>query len=184
MSEYSGGGAIFGATGGVMEAAVRTAYHFITNEAPPPLLYDLEPIRGLQGIKSAELDIPGVGKVRIAVVSGMANARQLLQRIKDGTELFHFVEFMACPGGCISGGGQPKSSLPPSDQDRMARSEAIYSIDEQLTLRLSHENPELRTMYARHFNDEPNGSIAHDLLHIHDGEYRDRSMNLAAKRSG
>ena len=186
MSEYSGGGAIFGATGGVMEAAVRSAYCFITNEAPPPLLYDLEPIRGLKGIKSAKLEVPIIGTVRVAVVSGMDNANQLLQRIKDGTESFHFIEFMACPGGCISGGGQPKSSLPPSDKVRAARTGAIYSIDERMTLRLCHENPELMAMYDEnngYLQGGPNGHEAHEFLHIHDGEYRDRSMNLVAKRS-
>ena len=184
MSEYSGGGAIFGATGGVMEAAVRSAYCYITNEAPPPLLYNLEPIRGLKGIKSAELEVPTVGKVRVAVVSGMDNANQLLQRVKDGSEQFHFIEFMACPGGCINGGGQPKSSLPPSDKVRVARSEAIYSIDERMTLRLCHENPELNAMYDNYLEGEPNGHKAHELLHIHEGGYRDRSKNLVAKRSG
>ena len=182
MRDYSGAGAIFGATGGVMEAAVRSAYCFITKETPPPLLYDLEPVRGLKGIKSAELDVPTVGKVRVAVVSGMDNANQLLQRVKDGSEQFHFIEFMACPGGCISGGGQPKSALPPSDKVRVARTEAIYSIDERLTLRLSHENPELLAMYKSYLGEVPNGHEAHEFLHIHEGGYRDRSKNLVAKR--
>jgi len=180
MSDYSGGGAIFGVTGGVMEAAVRTAYCLITKEAPPELLFDLEPIRGLKGIKSAELDIPSVGKVRIAVVSGLANAKELLKQIKNGSEQFHFVEVMACPGGCISGGGQPKSSIPPSDKDRVARTNALYSIDERLTLRLSHENPELITLY-NDFIGEANGTTAHELMHTH--HYEDRSMRLVAKKT-
>ena len=181
LSEYSGGGAIFGATGGVMEAAVRTAYWMITKEAPPELLYDLQPIRGLSGIKSAELEVPTVGKIRVAVVSGMANANEVIKRIKDGTETWHFVEFMACPGGCISGGGQPLTSLPPSDSVRKARTSAIYSIDEQRTLRLCHENPEIKAIYADYLG-EPNGELAHELLHAHKGDYKDRSGNLVAKK--
>jgi len=181
LSEYSGGGAIFGVTGGVMEAAVRTAYCLITEEKDPPaLLYDLGPIRGLEGIKSAELDVPTVGKVRVAVVSGLDNANKLLSRVKSGAEQFHFIEVMACPGGCISGGGQPKSSLPPSDKDRVARTNALYTIDERLTLRLSHENPELKALYKDYFDDEPNGHIAHKLLHT--DHYEDRSMRLVAKK--
>ncbi len=180
FSEYSGGGAIFGATGGVMEAAVRTAYCLISGEKEPPqLLYDLEPIRGLKGIKSVELDIPKIGNVRVAVVAGMENADEVLKRVKDGSEPFHFIEFMACPGGCISGGGQPKSSLPPLDSVRVARSNAVYSIDEKSTLRLSHENPELKALYQDYLG-EPNGHLAHELLHTR--EYHDRSTNLVAKK--
>ena len=184
MSEYSGAGAIFGATGGVMEAAVRTAYHFITGEKEiPPLLYDLEPVRGLTGIKSAKLDVPGVGEVRIAVVAGMDNANELLKRVKDGSEEFHFIEFMACPGGCNSGGGQPKTSLTPSDQVRRTRIAALYTIDNEIKLRLSHENQEIQTLYKDYIG-EPNGHLAHELLHVHEGGYQDRSGNLVAKRSG
>ena len=180
MSEYSGAGAIFGATGGVMEAAVRSAYHFITGEKEiPPLLYDLEPIRGLAGVKSAKLDVPGVGELRIAVVSGMANSKKVLQQVKEEPGTWHFIEFMACPGGCIGGGGQPKSSLPPVNPVRKARTEAIYSIDERSTLRLSHENSEILTLYEEYL--EPN-HLAHSLLHIHDGGYKDRSVNLTAKK--
>ena len=178
MSEYSGGGAIFGATGGVMEAAVRTAYFMITGENPPESLYKLEPIRGLSGIKSAELDIPTVGKVRIAVVVGMANANKALAKIKDGSADWHFVEFMACPGGCISGGGQPKSSLPPSDADRIARSNALYTIDEKATLRLCHENQEIKSLYAGFLSDE---HLPHELLHTH--HYEDRSKHFHPKKS-
>jgi NADH-quinone oxidoreductase subunit G len=170
-----------------MEAAARTAYFYITGENPPKLLYDLEPVRGLTGIKSATLPVPGVGDIRIAVVSGMANAKIVLEQIKaeiksgkSSADLsWHFVEFMACPGGCISGGGQPKTSLTPSDQVRTARTNAIYSIDEKMTLRLSHENPELQTLYKEYIG-EPNGHLAHELLHTHG--YEDRSMHLVAKK--
>jgi len=195
MSEYSGGGAIFGCTGGVMEAAARTAYHFVTGAGKdeiPELLYNFEPIRGLKGIKSAKLDVPGVGELRVAVATGLANAKELMGRVKKNLDerkvnpdvelLFHFIEVMACPGGCISGGGQPKSSLPPSDIVRTARSNALYTIDERLTLRLSHENAELLALYKAYLPEGPNGHEAHEFLHIHDGEYRDRSGNLVAKR--
>ena len=179
MSEYSGAGAIFGATGGVMEAAVRTAYFYITGENPPKSLYELVPVRGLAGIKSANLDVPGVGEIRIAVVSGMANAKKVLEQLKNAPDSWHFMEFMACPGGCISGGGQPKSSIPPSDPVRAARTNAIYSIDERMTLRLSHENQEIQTLYKEYLEETPNGHIAHELLHTH--HYEDRSMRLIAK---
>ena len=179
LSEYSGGGAIFGATGGVMEAAVRTAYFMITGENPPAALYDLQPIRGLDGIKSAELEIPTIGKVRIAVVAGMANANKVLEQVKNGSEQWHFIEFMACPGGCISGGGQPKSSLPPSDSDRLARIGALYTIDEKSTLRLCHENHEIKTLYEKYL--DPSEHLAHELLHTKG--YEDRSMRLVAKKS-
>ncbi len=179
MSEYSGAGAIFGATGGVMEAAVRTAYSLITGEKPPALLYDLEPIRGLAGIKSAKLDVPGVGEVRVAVVAGMENAKHVLKRVKDGSESWHFIEFMACPGGCNSGGGQPKTSLTPSDQVREARIGALYAIDNKRELRLCHENPEIQALYKDYLG-EPNGHLAHELLHTH--HYEDRSMHLVAKK--
>ena len=179
LSEYSGAGAIFGATGGVMEAAVRTGYWMITGENPPQELYELKPVRGLNGIKSATLEVPGLGELRIAVVSGMDNANQVLEKIKDGSENWHFVEFMACPGGCINGGGQPKTSLPPSDGVRIARTNSIYSIDEKSTLRLCHENHQIKKLYEDYLH-EPNGHLAHELLHT--VQYNDRSMNFVAKK--
>jgi iron-only hydrogenase group A len=179
LSDYTGGGAIFGVTGGVMEAAVRSAYYFVTKENPPPAVLDLKPVRGLAGIKEAALDVPGFGEVRIAVVSGTANAKKVLEKVKDGTGKWHFMEFMACPGGCISGGGQPKSALPPSDAVRAPRTGALYTIDEKCVHRLSHENPQIKTLYADYLG-EPCGEIAHELLHTHG--YHDRSINLTAKK--
>lgn len=178
MSEYSGAGAIFGVTGGVMEAAVRTAYYLLTEENPPKELYKLEPIRGLAGIKEAKLEIPGVGEIWIAVVTGMENANKILDTVKKGSKKYHFIEFMACPGGCNSGGGQPKTSLPPSDQVRQARMSALYTIDEKATLRLCHENEEIKALYKDYLG-EPNGHLAHELLHT---AYEDRSMHLTAKK--
>jgi len=180
-SEYTGGGAIFGVTGGVMEAAVRTAYFFVTKENPPPAVLELKPIRGLDGIKEAALEIPGFGEVRIAVVSGTANAKKVLERVKDGTGKWHFMEFMACPGGCISGGGQPKTALPPSDAVRKPRTKELYAIDEKPgMLRMSHENSQIKKLYEEYFDNTPGNDLAHELLHTHG--YKDRSNRFVAKK--
>ena len=181
LSEYSGGGAIFGATGGVMEAAVRTAYYLITKENPPPAVLNLKPVRGLDGIKETALEVPGFGEFRIAVVSGTANAKKVLDKTKDKSGRWHFMEFMACPGGCISGGGQPKTALPPSDAVRVPRTGALYTLDEESAVRLSHENSQIKTLYTEYLG-EPGGALPHKLLHVHEGGYRDRSKNLTAKK--
>ena len=179
LSEYSGGGAIFGVTGGVMEAAVRSAYFYITGENPPPAVVDLKPVRGLAGIKDATLDIPDIGEVRVAVVSGTANAKKVLEKVKSGEVQWHFIEFMACSGGCISGGGQPKTALPPSDEVRAARTGALYTIDERSTVRLSHENSQIKGLYDD-FLGKPCEGLAYELLHTH--HYEDRSKHLTAKK--
>ena len=179
LSEYSGGGAIFGVTGGVMEAAVRTAYFYITGENPPPAVVDLKPVRGLAGIKDATLEVPGIGEVRVAVVSGTANAKRVLEKVKSGEVQWHFIEFMACSGGCISGGGQPKTALPPSDVVRAARTGALYDIDERSTVRLSHENSQIKGLYDDYLG-KPCEGLAYELLHTH--HYEDRSNRLTAKR--
>ena len=181
LSEYSGGGAIFGATGGVMEAAVRTAYFFVTKENPPPSVVDFKPVRGLEGVKEAVLDVPGFGELRIAVISGTANAKRELDKILSGSKSWHFIEVMACLGGCLSGGGQPKSALPPSDVVRHPRTKAIYTIDERAAVRMSHMNSHIKLLYDD-FLGEPCGDVAHKLLHSHDGDYVDRSRRLTAKR--
>lgn len=187
-------GLIFGNTGGVMEAAVRSAYYLITKNAPPTSLYQLEPVRGLDGIKRASVNIPGVGDVKVVVVSGLANARQLCEEIKAGKADFHFLEVMACPGGCISGGGQPKTAVPPQDWVREARTATMYNHDAAGTinasasgagqketakgsLRLSHENPQIAEIYAD-FLEKPLSHLAHDLCHTH---YEDRSGSLTRK---
>lgn len=177
MSEFSGAGVIFGATGGVMEAAVRTAYHMITGERTPEALFHLEPVRGIKGVKEAALSIPGIGEVRIAVITGMANAKDILEKTRNGEAPWHFIEIMACYGGCISGGGQPRSSLPPSDAVRAARARSLYMADERAKLRLSYENGEIIQMY-RNYLGEPGGELSHKLLHTH---YADRSMHLKAQ---
>ncbi|MDR1271126.1 MAG: iron hydrogenase small subunit, partial [Planctomycetaceae bacterium] len=166
-----------GVTGGVMEAAVRTAYAQISGEKPPALLFNLQPVRGLAGMKEAALEVPGYGEVRVAVVAGMGNTHKVLERVQNGTGNWHFIEFMACPGGCISGGGQPRTALPPSDEVRSARIGALYNVDERATIRLCHENPEIKTVYKDYLG-EPNGHLAHALLHTH---YENYSSHLTKK---
>lgn len=166
LGEGSGAALIFGNTGGVMEAAVRTAYFVLTEQDLPDLLLDLQPMRGLDGVKEATLDVPGVGPLKIAVAHGLSNARPLLEQVRKGESPYHFIEFMCCPGGCISGGGQPRTSLPPSDEVRQARIDSIYSKDASYKLqhRLSHENTEVLTLY-KEFLDHPVSHLAHELLH-------------------
>ncbi|MDR3108934.1 MAG: [FeFe] hydrogenase, group A [Planctomycetaceae bacterium] len=180
LSEYTGAGAIFGVTGGVMEAAVRTAYTFITGENPPASLLEFQPVRGLTGMREAELEIPSVGKVNVAVIAGMGNAHKILDQVRAGKSKWQFVEFMACPGGCISGGGQPRTALPPSPELHTARIDSIYSLDEKSTIRLCHENPEIKTVYKDYLG-EPNSELAEQLLHTHfDKDYH---KHLTPKKS-
>jgi NADH-quinone oxidoreductase subunit G len=165
LGASSGAGAIFGVTGGVMEAALRTAYEKFTGEKLPRLVFS--EVRGLDGIREAEVDFK-TRKLKVAVVNGTGNAKKLLKEIKEGKRNYDFVEVMACMGGCIGGGGQPKS-LDPDIIKKRAR--AIYSIDEMSVIRRSHENPEIIQLYEE-FIGEPNGHIAHHYLHTH---YTDRS---------
>jgi iron only hydrogenase large subunit-like protein len=160
----SGAGDIFGATGGVMEAALRTAYEKITGRECPDL--DFLPVRGVQGVKEATLDIDGT-KVNIAVANGLNNAKSVLNKVISGEKVFHIIEIMACPGGCVAGGGQP---YPPEGMYVLdpelarVRARALYAIDKGKTLRKSHENPAILQLYAE-FLGEPNGHRAHELLH-------------------
>jgi iron only hydrogenase large subunit-like protein len=163
-----------------MEAAVRTAYFYITGENPPPAVVDLKPVRGLAGIKDATLNVPGIGEIRVAVVSGTANAKRLLEKVKSGESKWHFIEFMACPGGCISGGGQPKSALPPSDVVKAARTGALYNIDERSTIRLSHENSQIKGLYDDYLG-KPCEGLAHELLHTHHYD-KERSKRFTSKK--
>jgi iron-only hydrogenase group A len=154
-------GKIFGATGGVMEAAVRTAYKFITGGELSDL--KVEAVRGLNGIKEAHVDIAGLN-VGVAVVNGLGNARKLLDQINAGEKRdIHFVEVMTCPGGCVGGGGQPYGT----DIGKVKiRTQSLYHIDETEALRTSHANPEIIRIYKEFFG-EPNSHKAHDLLHTH-----------------
>jgi iron-only hydrogenase group A len=180
LGEGSGAGLIFGNTGGVMEAAVRTAYFVLTEQDVPDLLFDLKPVRGLEGIKEASLDVPGVGTVKVAVVHGLSNARPILEAVRRGESPYHFIEFMCCPGGCISGGGQPRTSLPPSNEVREARIATMYGKDASYNRshRLSHENSEVLALYTD-FLEHPVSHLAHELLHT---TYTDRGSKLNAKK--
>jgi iron-only hydrogenase group A len=157
----SSAGKIFGTTGGVMEAAVRSAYHFLTGSELGNL--EIEALRGLAGIKEAHVDIAGIN-VGVAVVNGLGNARKLLKQINAGTRQdIHFVEIMTCPGGCVGGGGQPYGT----DINKIkSRSQGLYSIDDVDNLRVSHANPEIIQIY-KEFLEEPNSHKAHELLHTH-----------------
>ncbi len=176
-SEGSGGALIFGNTGGVMEAAVRTAYYYITGNQPPEHLLKLEAVRGLDGIKKATVNIPGVGDVKVAVAHGLLNARKLCEEVKRGTCEFQFMEVMACPGGCISGGGQPRTTVPPQDWVRQARIDTNYAKDASYSLRNCHDNLEIIALY-KDFIGEPLSHKAHELLHTH---YHSRGDKLNPK---
>lgn len=156
-------GKIFGASGGVMEAAVRSAYFLITGKELANL--DLEAVRGLAGAKEAHIDISGIN-VGVAVVSGLGNAAKLLDQVKAGRKDLHFIEVMTCPGGCISGGGQP---LHADTNAVKARMRALYQIDSSGTLRVSHKNPEIKRIYDE-FLGSPLGEKSHHLLHTHYSE--------------
>ena len=163
MGDYSGAGTIFAATGGVMEAAIRTAYNLVTGENLADV--DVNEVRGLKGIKEGEIDIKG-NKVKVAVAHGLANIEFVLNKIKqakqNGEELpYHFVEVMACPGGCVGGGGQPYGV---TDELRMKRAEGIYQDDKEQKVRCSHDNPMIKKVYDD-FLGSPGSEKAHDLLH-------------------
>ncbi|MBR3768109.1 MAG: [Clostridia bacterium] len=159
----SGAGTIFGATGGVMEAALRTAYETLTGEELEKL--EFCEVRGIEGIKEATYTIAG-NEIRVAVTSGTANAKKLLEMIKSGEKTYDFIEVMACPGGCVNGGGQPiqPASVHNNVNIRAARAAGLYNDDKNLPVRKSHLNPDVKAIYAEYFG-EPNSHKAHDILH-------------------
>ena len=163
MGEASGAGAIFGTTGGVMEAAIRTAVDTLENKNMEKIEY--KEVRGEKGIKEANLNIAGK-EIKIAVISGLANARKIMEQIKEGTSPYHFIEIMACPGGCVVGGGQPiKSSKIRETVDvRKLRADALYKIDEKSTIRKSHENPAVKRIYEE-FLEKAGSHKSHKYLH-------------------
>ena len=163
MGEATGAGAIFGTTGGVMEAAIRTAVDTLENRSIDRIEYT--EVRGEKEIKEATLNVAGK-EVKIAVVSGLANARKIMEQIRRGESPYHFVEIMACPGGCVMGGGQPiKSSSIRSTVDvRKLRASALYAIDEKSVIRKSHESPVMKQLYAE-FLEKPGSHLAHKYLH-------------------
>ncbi|MBP5589562.1 MAG: iron hydrogenase small subunit, partial [Bacteroidales bacterium] len=162
LGESTGAAVIFGATGGVMEAAVRTAYEVITGKNLPKI--DFEELRGLDGVREATVHVQDGLDLKLAVVYGLKNARMMLEQIERGESPYHAVEVMACPGGCIDGGGQP---LHHGDVNKVkARWEAIYQADKDLPLRKSHDNPSIQAVY-KEFLGEPCSHLAHELLHTH-----------------
>jgi len=165
MGEASGAGVIFGATGGVMEAALRTVAEVLSGKSIDEIEYT--EVRGVEGIKEAEIKLEGL-TLKAAVAHGLGNARKLLDKIKAGEAEYHFVEIMACPGGCVTGGGQP---IQPSDVRswidlRKERAAAIYEEDRDMPIRKSHENPAVKMLYDEYF-EKPGSHKAHELLHTH-----------------
>lgn len=166
-SRGSGGGLIFGATGGVTEAVLREANFMLTGEKPSEKLLKLENVRGLKGVKEDEINIGGA-IVKVAVVSGLRNVHELLEKIRNGEADYDFVEVMACPAGCAGGGGQPKKI---DDFVRQKRMDSLYLKDEQLEVRCANENPEIKKIYSE-FLGSPLGETSEMLLHT---TYFDRS---------
>ncbi len=163
MQEGTGAGVIFGATGGVMEAALRSAYFLLKGSNPPAEAFTSVRSQGFNqnhGVQEADFQIDDI-TVRTAVVSGLGNTRALLDRIRRGEAQYDFVEVMACPGGCVGGGGQP---IHDGEERAFERGKNLYDLDENASLRFSHENPDVRTMYESYFGN-PNSHKAHTLLH-------------------
>lgn len=158
LGKSTGAAVIFGATGGVMEAALRTVYEVVTGKTLENV--EFNDVRGLEGIKEAEVDLAGT-KVKVAVANGIKNARKVCEKIKEGKCDYTFIEVMACPGGCISGGGQPFGT---TNEIREARIKSTYQIDTDSPIRKSHENPEVIEIY-KEFLKEPLGEKSHHLLH-------------------
>ena len=163
LGEYTGAGVIFGATGGVMEAALRTAVETLTGEELKAV--DFTDVRGTQGIKEATYDVAGK-KISVAVASGLENAKTLCEQIKNGTCKYQFIEIMACPGGCVNGGGQPiQSAFVRRNNDiRALRASVLYNIDKDSKIRKSHENEFIKKIYADYF-EKPGSHKAHEVLH-------------------
>ncbi|MBQ3792012.1 MAG: iron hydrogenase small subunit, partial [Clostridia bacterium] len=169
VGDYTGAAVIFGVTGGVMEAALRTAYYVLEGKEYGAIKF--EEVRGFDGLKEASFVLGGQ-TINVAVASGMKNAKPLLDDIRAGKSKYTFIEFMCCPGGCINGGGQPyvrPTLLPNEDLDiidtyKQKRANALYSEDERLAIRQSHNNPQIQTLY-KEFLGEPNSHLAHELLH-------------------
>ena len=167
IGQYTGAATIFGVTGGVMEAALRTAYYLVTKEELSEKAVDFTCVRGMEGIKKATVDVKGT-PVRVAVAHGLKNVQTLLQEVRDarenGKELpYHFIEVMACKGGCIAGGGQPYGT---EDEIRAKRINGLYTDDKKCEFRKSHQNPDIQKIYTDFFG-EPSSHKAHKLLHTH-----------------
>jgi iron only hydrogenase large subunit-like protein len=172
MGDSSGAAVIFGVTGGVMEAALRTAWEIVTGREIPFTNLNVGPVRGMEGVKAATIKIEGCldewkflegVELKVAIAHGLVNANELMKAVKEGKAEYHFIEVMACPGGCLGGGGQP---YPTSPEIRKKRASAIYEEDEAMVIRKSHENPEVIQIY-KEFLGKPLGHKSHELLHTH-----------------
>ena len=183
IGEYTGAAALFGVTGGVMEAAIRTAYHTLTGQEMDPIVF--KPVRGLEAVKEAEVEVAGQ-KLKLAVTSGMKNAKPILEEIKAGKSPYAFIEIMGCPGGCINGGGQPfvKPSLMDKEDDdiletyRAKRAAILYDIDEVKTIRQSHNNPDIIRLYADylgHYGSEEAERLLHTSYRKNRETFKDQA---------
>jgi NADH-quinone oxidoreductase subunit G/NADP-reducing hydrogenase subunit HndD len=171
FGESTGASVIFGATGGVTEAALRTVFELLAGKELEQI--EFSSVRGLTGIKEAAIELPDGRNITAAVVHGLYNARKLLELIRSGEKHYDFIEAMACPGGCVNGGGQPivNSQIREKINVPYERAKAIYDEDESLPLRKSHKNPHITKIYEE-FLGEPNGHLSHKLLHT---EYKERN---------
>lgn len=168
LGDSTGAAVIFGATGGVTEAALRTAYWMITGEDLSPVALEFLPVRGLKGVREATINVAG-SDLKIAVASGLANANEVLEKLKSGEIHYDWIEVMGCPGGCIGGGGQPyagANAVPLDECLLQKRGEALYALDGDRTLRCSHHNPDIQRLY-REYLGEPLSHKSHELLHTY-----------------
>jgi len=174
MGTASGAGAIFGNTGGVMEAVVRNTYYYATRNRPPDDFLNLQSVRGMDGIRNATVTIAGT-PLRVAVVHGINNAKQLIDKlIADGFRTYDLIEVMSCRGGCIGGGGQPKTQIPMTDEIRKARINGLYKKDSGMAVRFSVDNPDIKNVYRQYYK-KPISPVAKRLLHT---SYYSRSEDL------
>ena len=177
LGKGSSAGLIFGNSGGVVEAALRTAYYYLTGKNLNKNTIKFNEIRGMKGIKEASVLINNI-EIKVAVANGMKNAKILLDKIKNGEATYHFIEVMNCLGGCIAGGGQPKTTLLNLDKTLLARMTGLYKEDDKAKIRFCHENKEIKEIYKDFFK-YPNSSKAKELLHT---TYQDKSYLLGGKR--
>lgn len=174
MGEASGGGIIFGNTGGVMESAMRSAHKFVTKENAPLALIPFQEIRGLQGVKEADVTI-GDRVLHVAAINGTGNFRKFYEELKASGKHYDFIEVMACPGGCIGGGGMPRVKMPKVLAAKQARIDSLYKRDGEVTIKAAQDNPEIQKMYDEFFG-APLSGRSHELLHTHG--FVDRSSDL------
>lgn len=177
MSKASGAGILFGNSGGVMEAALRSAYYLLTNNDPSKLLLEYQPVRGFKNIKTGSIDVAGM-TIKYAAVTSTASAKQFIEHLKITGEEYHFIEVMTCPGGCIGGGGQPKELLNTDENLHQKRMATLYQKDQETNLKVSYKNPEIITLYQE-FYGKPLSKLAEKLLHT---QYIDRSQDLMKGR--